>query len=86
MTCECKDENGSLMDKCLGVFKPISQANIVEEQRRAHFELTIHQDMIHMGKRIAALEQKIVNIPKEVMEAHNNGFMEGFKRGYESDF
>lgn len=84
MACECKDENGSLMEKCLGVCKPTRQAIIVDEQRRANFELTIHQDMKQIGNNIAALAQQIANLPKLLIEANNAGFMEGFKQGYQA--
>jgi hypothetical protein len=84
MACQCKDENGSPLDKCLGICKYTMQTINLEEQRRANFELTIHQDMIQIGNQIAALAQQIANLPKLLIEANNNGFMEGFKQGYQA--
>lgn len=86
MACLCKDENGSPLNRCLGVCKETLQQINTEDQRRANFELMMHNDMLQIGRQIAALAQQIAHLPQLLEETTRDGFREGFRDGFEKGY
>jgi hypothetical protein len=55
MTCECKDENGSFLDRCLGTCLPAKRLQQVMQSGEVRFEVMENK----LNKIISLLENKI---------------------------
>ncbi len=80
MACECKDENGSLLNLCLGTCQEaINTINMSEH--RINFELTISQEIKTIIYKIDELGEKIHHLPRLIMDGYRQGFEDGFGAG-----
>lgn len=78
MACECKDENGSLLDKCLGSCISGRMIGAIDfEDKMAEFERLISQAVCKIDESLSGSSFIMEDLYKE-------GFADGFKKGFES--
>jgi len=75
MACTCKDINGSLLENCIGLCKPMINPDVAETQNRRNLE-SLDDTIERLQRMTENLEQYVSDT--KYSEAYRNGFMDGF--------